>query len=344
MRNSTTRIKTRRGIQEHEHDLLSNYEAERKLTQNETSKTFEPLKPTSVVRYDNNWVECNDPIEDRHAEDFLERKVLYPERHSEQYDREAMGGPLAGIKLFSIIDGHSGWQCSQLLSKTLHPMILLSLRSLYAGYTPPSDSTSSTTSSDYLKLYVHSLVPKLQNKIIDTFPFLASPAKINPQTITDSLTSAFVALDDQITSGPLRLIGHFPVKPGQSNLRPIVSANIGPAVSGACAINLLVDEEREEVYISNTGDCRAVAGYWVETEDGKPAGWRCEVLSEDMMGDNENEVQRYVMLVRYKLPAGGAKIPSCVSRMRKEHPKEAENVIKRGRVMGMLQPTRTFGE
>jgi len=67
---------------------------------------------------------------------------------------------------------------------------------------------------------------------------------------------------------------------------------VAPAVSGACAINLLVDEEREEVYVSNTGDCRAVAGVWVEPGEGKEGGWRCEVLSEDMMGDNQNEVER----------------------------------------------------
>lgn len=71
---------------------------------------------------------------------------------------------------------------------------------------------------------------------------------------------------------------------------------IAPAVSGACAINLLVDEEREEIYVSNTGDCRAVGGYWVEGRDGKEGGWRCDVLSEDFMGDNEREVKRWVPL------------------------------------------------
>lgn len=29
--------------------------------------------------------------------------------------------------------------------------------------------------------------------------------------------------------------------------------------------------------------------------------------------------------------------------MQDEHPRERDNVIKRGRVMGRLQPTRTFG-
>jgi pyruvate dehydrogenase phosphatase len=278
---------------------LSDQEAEEKLTRHATSRVFTPVKPTSVVRFDTNYVECNDPIEDRHAEDFVDRNKLYTNGVGGVNDPVNKDGSAAGIKLFSILDGHSGWQCSQLLSNTLHPMILLSLRSLYAGNYPPTDFDSPTSSTDFLRLYVFSLVPKMKRKIVDTFPFLASPAEVSPQTISNSIISAFLALDQQIVTSPLRLIPHVPGKPGQPNVRPIVAPMIGPAVSGACAINLLVDEEREEIYISNTGDCRAVAGYWVPGENGQPGGWRCEVLSEDMMGDNPNEVKRSVVELIY---------------------------------------------
>lgn len=310
-----TRTKTRNGVVSHEHERLSDQEAEEKMTRHANTRTFRPSKATSVVRYDNNWVECNDPIEDRHAEDFIDRALLFS---GDQGKTETTGIP--GIKLFSILDGHSGWECAQLLSQTLHPMILLSLRSLYAGHEPPSNFSVSTNPVDYIRNYIQSLQPKIQHKVADTFPFLAVPAKINPQTITNSLISAFLTLDEQIVKSPLRLIPHVPNKPGQPNVRPIIAPMLAPAVSGACAINLLVDEDRDEIYVSNTGDCRAVAGYWVEGEKGQPSGWRCEVLSEDMMGDNENEVKR----------------------LQREHP--GENPIRSGRVLGRLQPTRTFGD
>lgn len=315
---STTRIKTRRGIIEHEHQRLSNKAAEEKLTRHAVSRSFSPTKPTSVVRYDNNYVECNDPIEDRHAEDFIERKKLYTEGVGSSLDpfAEEQAG---GVKLFSILDGHSGWECSHLLSQTLHPMILLSLRSLYAGNAPPADH-SGTSSTSYLKHYTTNLIPTLKQKLSSALPFVSLPATIDPQNISNSLIAAYLALDEQIVTSPLRLIGKVPNKPGEPNVRPIVDPMIAPAVSGACAISLLVDEQREEVYVANAGDCRAVAGYWVDGENGSPSGWRCEVLTQDMMGDN----------------------PAEVARLQSEHP--GEEPIRRGRVLGRLQPTRTFGD
>lgn len=291
---STTRIKTRRGIVEHEHERLTPEAAETKLTQHAISQSFPRdarSKPTSVVRFDTNYVECNDPIEDRSAHDILERSKLYAGQAPIGVEGQA------GIKLFSIIDGHSGWDCAQLVSQTLHPMILLSLRSLYAGHAPPTtfpNRLEGTSTSAHLIQYISSLSSKLSAVV----PFLSSTpsAQVNPTTTANSLISAFLTLDDQIITSATRLIPHIPTQPGKPNLRPIVSPMLAPAVSGACAINLLVDEEREEVYVSNTGDCRAVAGVWVEPNptDGKEGGWRCEVLSEDMMGDNMNEVERYV--------------------------------------------------
>lgn len=305
---STTRIKTRRGIVEHEHERLSPQAAEQLLTQHAQSRTFPSTssgpttnsnsgaKATSVVRFDTNYVECNDPIEDRSASDYLERSRLYA--NADIAGEGELKG-MAGIKMFSIIDGHSGWECAQLVSQTLHPMILLSLRSLYAGHPPPTTFThrlAGTSTSAHLMEYISSLGSKLSAVV----PFLSTSndggAEVNPTTMRNSIISAFLTLDDQIITSATRLIPHIPTQPGKPNLRPIVQPMIAPAVSGACAINLLVDEEREEVYVSNTGDCRAVAGVWVEPNpsEGQVGGWRCEVLSEDMMGDNPAEVERLV--------------------------------------------------
>ena len=267
---------------------MTTAEAEEKLTRHATTQSFTPAKATSVIRVDNNFVECNDPIEDRHAESYLDRSKLYAGGIQEG----GKDAKKAGIKMFSIIDGHSGWECAQLVSQTLHPMILLSLRSLYAGHHPPTSFDSPSTSTEHLKAYISGLFPGIKDKLTDAFPFLSTPAKVEPGTIQNSIISAFLALDHQIVSSAPKLIPHLPTKPGQPNVRPIVSSMVGPAVSGACAIHLLVDEEREEIYVGNTGDCRAVAGYWVEGKHEGQGGWRCEVLSDDLMGDNEAEVER----------------------------------------------------
>lgn len=60
------------------------------------------------------------------------------------------------------------------------------------------------------------------------------------------------------------------------------------ADNGACAITALVDAEEGDLYVALAGDCRAVAGW---EKDGV---WRCDVLTEDQMGENPREVDRYV--------------------------------------------------
>lgn len=52
------------------------------------------------------------------------------------------------------------------------------------------------------------------------------------------------------------------------------------------------DTAHRDLYIACTGDCRAVAGVWEKTADGK-GQWRVEVLSEDQTGRNPNELKRY---------------------------------------------------
>lgn len=64
---------------------------------------------------------------------------------------------------------------------------------------------------------------------------------------------------------------------------------------GSCAILALLDSARRDLYVANTGDCRAVAGIWEEGPEGKGI-WRVEVLSEDQTGRNPNELKRYVFV------------------------------------------------
>jgi pyruvate dehydrogenase phosphatase len=211
-------------------------------------------------------------MEDRHAEDTVSKSMILPS--GDQIEEK--------IRLFSIFDGHGGTATSQLLTKTLHPMIILSLRSLYAGHYPTLPLQPNRSASSHILSYISSLTSPITSLLTPT-------VQITPGTISSSLQSAFLTLDDQIISAPLRLIPHFPAKPGKPSVRPIIIPMVEPAVSGSCAITLMVDEEREELLVASTGDCRAVAGYWVEGE-----GWRCEVLTDDHMAKNPKEVQRWV--------------------------------------------------
>jgi pyruvate dehydrogenase phosphatase len=149
----------------------------------------------------------------------------------------------------------------------------------------------------------------------------------------NSLTFRFTSLDHNICFGPLE---HLPkpqaadvaVTEGPTPAQTFI-ALAKPAVAGACAISALVDSTTDGLYVASAGDCRGVAGW--QREDGT---WRCDILSEDQMGENPKEIERYV---EAKTGAN--------DRMRSEHPaSERDQVIRRGRVFGGLQPTRAFGD
>jgi len=103
---------------------------------------------------------------------------------------------------------------------------------------------------------------------------------------------------------------------------PLALTSMLPAVAGSCALMAVFDTAHRNLYIACTGDSRAVAGVWESSADGK-GQWRVEVLSEDQTGRN----------------------PSERARMVSEHPKEEEgDVIREGRVLGGLEPSRAFGD
>lgn len=61
--------------------------------------------------------------------------------------------------------------------------------------------------------------------------------------------------------------------------------------AGSCALLALLDTSNRNMYVACTGDSRAVAGVYEETDDGKGV-WRVEVLSEDQTGRNPSELKR----------------------------------------------------
>jgi pyruvate dehydrogenase phosphatase len=102
---------------------------------------------------------------------------------------------------------------------------------------------------------------------------------------------SFVELDENICQTPIKLLPTVtgPSTPDAPSPTPAQTfvALAAPAQAGACAISTVVDAENDDLYVALTGDCRAVAGW--QDRDGK---WRCDILSEDQMGENPKEVER----------------------------------------------------
>ncbi|KAJ9103113.1 hypothetical protein QFC21_002535 [Naganishia friedmannii] len=323
----TVRLDTERGVMEYVHPYPGDNEAEKLLQKNATSRAFKPMTLNGVVRFDNNWVGCNDPCEDRHVESYLSRDLLFSASPvSAKVEPILVDQPeVSSLKLFSMIDGHGGVATADVLARDLHPRVIRSLQSLYGGKKPstvdPMQVMRKLQRGDYrafLQQYF-SMVGTSKGPSAQVTPSVS----VTSDFVSASLASAYMGLDYDICSGPLRLIAN--TKDG-ANTKAGVKAISEPATNGACALTVLVDEEQQEVYVANTGDSRAVAGYYVPPQTDSNGihyhgGWRCEVLTEDH----------------------SAISPAETKRLQKEHPGEEDKLVSdNGRVLGDLMPARAF--
>jgi pyruvate dehydrogenase phosphatase len=127
--------------------------------------------------------------------------------------------------------------------------------------------------------------------------------------IQGAIKMGFTRLDDEIV--------HQSVQKVLSQTNKAVAAELlAPALSGSCALLSFYDSRTNLLRVACTGDSRAVLGR--RSDSGK---WTATPLSVDQTGGNPEEA----------------------ARMRKLHPGE-EHVIRHGRVLGGLEPTRAFGD
>ncbi|TFY74300.1 hypothetical protein EWM64_g9713 [Hericium alpestre] len=282
--------------------LLSLAEVESRIREHATTEN--PFTSEGLTwKYTTARLSSNEPIEDANAQAVIKQE-------------STAVTPAGSLMFFAIMDGHAGFHTSRLLAKVLIPAVSLELAALIHDTKP----TTSKSLLDNLKSVLYSK------------PDASVLLHADPSQISTAIQRAFTNLDAEIVKAPLRLLadnidkstkdasGKVPIPDLSGN--HMAMASMAPALSGSCAILGVIDTAQKDLYVACTGDSRAVAGVWEETEDGQ-GRWRVEVLSEDQTGRNPNELKR----------------------MRSEHPRdEADDVIKRGRVLGGLEPTRAFGD
>lgn len=132
----------------------------------------------------------------------------------------------------------------------------------------------------------------------------------DPDAISSALKSAFVKLDDEICLDSVAKLNKNPSK-------RLAAEILAPALSGSCALLSFYDSRAKTLHAACTGDSRAILG----RRNPSTGKWFATPLSEDQTGSNPNEE----------------------ARMRAEHPNEAY-VIRNGRVLGNLEPSRAFGD
>lgn len=129
------------------------------------------------------------------------------------------------------------------------------------------------------------------------------------EAVDAAIKQGFVRLDDDIVHASVD-------KVLRSKSRRVAAELLAPALSGSCALLAFYDSQSKDLKVACSGDSRAVLG-----RRGPSGKWMAMPLSEDQTGGT----------------------PSEIKRLREEHPGEP-NVVRNGRILGQLEPSRSFGD
>lgn len=154
-----------------------------------------------------------------------------------------------------------------------------------------------------------SLISVVARELNETYRASQSGQGPSPEAIDEAIKRGFTKLDDEIVHRSVEKVFKLGSKSSAAEL-------LAPALSGSCALLSFYDSKSKLLRVACTGDSRAVLGR--RSSGGK---WSAVALSVDQTGATPEEE----------------------ARLRREHPGE-ENVVRGGRVLGGLQPTRAFGD
>jgi len=244
----------------------------------------------------------NEPLEDANSNAIVQR---------DDSDPAAPGDFL----FFAVMDGHGGYETSQLLSRIIIKGVAAKISALNAEPVKPISSWWNAIRGTFVS------APQSAPAAV--------PGDADPARVSNAIQEAFTELDTELINAPLHILAsNIDDEALKKNTipdlskHPLALTTMRQAISGSCALVSVFDTAHQNLYVAVTGDSRAVAGVWEPSEDGQ-GSWRVEALTEDQTGRN----------------------PSELARMQSEHPKdEADDVIRNGRVLGGLEPTRAFGD
>ncbi|QPG73704.1 hypothetical protein FOA43_001017 [Brettanomyces nanus] len=129
-------------------------------------------------------------------------------------------------------------------------------------------------------------------------------------SIDRAIKAGFLRLDDAIVNKNVQKLLDLPESTNTA------AELLMPALSGSCALLSFYDSHTKRLKVAVTGDSRALLGSLNDNEE-----WTVNSLSVDQTGSNPSELARLVS----------------------EHPNEP-NVVRNGRVLGSLEPSRAFGD
>lgn len=173
------------------------------------------------------------------------------------------------------------------------------------------DGHSGWTTSAKLRQALISYVARELNTTYSSVAKSTTPALPTPSSIDEAIKRGFLALDTSI-------VHHSVAEVMKSKSKPQAARLLAPALSGSCALLSFYDSASRTLRVACTGDSRAVLGRRSASDAAK---WVALPLSVDQTGGNAAEA----------------------ARLRAEHPGEAD-VVRNGRVLGGLEPTRAFGD
>ncbi|OAA64423.1 protein phosphatase 2c [Niveomyces insectorum RCEF 264] len=168
------------------------------------------------------------------------------------------------------------------------------------------DGHSGWTTSAKLR---QALINYVACELNDTYK--AAPGDQGPpaDAVEGAIKVGFTRLDDDIVNRSAATVL-------QQKSKTVAAELLAPALSGSCALLAFYESRSQLLRVACTGDSRAVLGR--RAASGK---WTATPLSVDQTGNNPDEA----------------------ARLRQQHPGE-EHVVRNGRVLGGLEPTRAFGD
>ncbi|ORY83123.1 phosphatase 2C-like domain-containing protein [Protomyces lactucae-debilis] len=143
-------------------------------------------------------------------------------------------------------------------------------------------------------------------------PSIIQTIDSTPNAPAEAISKAFVALDQEIVYATAEQLLKQLDMP-----RPKAVEQLMPALSGSCALLASYDASCRALYVAVTGDSRAILG----TRQANGA-YSVKALSIDQTGSTPSEQER----------------------LRREHPQEIDTVVRNGRILGGLEPSRAFGD